>query len=77
MTLPTIRTTNPYEPYATCYDLVDGFLEDYYPHLQDDARVTRLTETILAWLAHEHDNYEPPSGAPQDDPDFAGFADNH
>ena len=44
----------------------DGWSEA--PHLLRLVRAA-IYEIINTW--------EPPTGAPQDDPDFAGFADNH
>ena len=71
-------STPTYDP--RCYDLAALFLEDV-PHLDTNARVLELAaliqSTIEDYIALEEDNYEPPTGAPQDDPDFAGFADNH
>jgi len=71
----------PTKTYDTaCYTLAAMFLEDV-PHLQTDERTDALAsliqQTIEDFIAHERDNYEPPTDAPQDDPDFGGFADNH
>jgi hypothetical protein len=43
-------------------------------------RYTRLVdaEVALRQMVNEYwDNYDGPNDSPQDDPDFAGFADNH
>ena len=65
----------PTKTYDTaCYTLAAMFLEDV-PHLQTDERTDALAsliqQTIEDYIAYEQNNYEPPTSAPQDDPDFA------
>ena len=70
--------TKTYDP--ACYTLAAMFLEDV-PHLQTgertDALASLIQQTIEDFIAYEQNNYEPPTGAPQNDPDFVAFADNH
>ncbi len=59
-----------------CWDLADFALRDK-PHLATDDRTDELARliqtTIELYVAHEHNNYEPP-----DPPGFeGGFAKNH
>jgi hypothetical protein len=76
MTMPA-----PTKTFDTrCYDLAELFLSDV-EHINTDARCCALADliqqTIEDYIRYEADNYDPPTGAIQDEPDFPGFADNH